>query len=30
MRSMSRATGVLTKIGGAALIGAAAYLVWIA
>ncbi|MDP2234018.1 MAG: cytochrome c biogenesis CcdA family protein [Actinomycetota bacterium] len=30
MRSLSRATGVLTKIGGAALIGAAAYLVWLA
>ncbi len=30
MRSISRATGVLTKIGGAALIGVAAYLVWIA
>jgi len=30
MRSLSRATGVLTKVGGAALIGAAAYLVWLA
>lgn len=30
MRSLSRATGVLTKIGGAALIGVAAYLVWLA
>ena len=30
MRPLSRATGVLTKIGGVALIGAAAYLVWIA
>ena len=30
MRSLSRATGALTKIGGVALIGAAAYLVWIA
>jgi cytochrome c-type biogenesis protein len=30
MRSLSRATGVLTKIGGVALIGAAAYLIWIA
>ena len=30
MRSLSRATGVLTRIGGVALIGAAAYLVWIA
>lgn len=30
MRSLSRATGVLTKIGGVALIGAAAYLVWLA
>ena len=30
MRSISRATGVLTKIGGAALIGVAAYLVWLA
>lgn len=30
MRSLSRATGVLTKIGGVALIGVAAYLVWIA
>lgn len=30
MRSMSRATGVATKVGGAALLGAAAYLVWIA
>ncbi len=30
MRSLSRATSVLTKIGGVALIGAAAYLVWIA
>jgi cytochrome c-type biogenesis protein len=29
MRSLSRATDVLTKIGGVALIGAAAYLVWI-
>lgn len=30
MRSLSRATGVLTKIGGVALLGAAAYLVWLA
>jgi cytochrome c-type biogenesis protein len=30
MRSISRATGVLTKVGGVALIGAAAYLVWLA
>jgi len=30
MRSVSRATEVLTKVGGAALIGAAAYLVWLA
>jgi cytochrome c-type biogenesis protein len=30
MRSLSRATGVLTKIGGVALIGAAAYLIWMA
>jgi len=30
MRSLSLATGVLTKVGGAALIGAAAYLVWLA
>lgn len=30
MRSLSRATGVLTKIGGAALVGVAAYLVWVA
>jgi cytochrome c-type biogenesis protein len=30
MRSLSRATGVLTKIGGVAMLGAAAYLVWIA
>jgi cytochrome c-type biogenesis protein len=30
MRSLSRATGALTKIGGVALVGAAAYLVWIA
>jgi cytochrome c-type biogenesis protein len=30
IRSLSRATGVLTKIGGVALIGAAAYLIWIA
>ena len=30
MRSISRATGLLTKIGGAALVGVAAYLVWIA
>lgn len=30
MRSLSRATGVLTKIGGVALLGAAGYLVWLA
>jgi len=30
MRSLSRATAVLTKIGGLALLGAAAYLVWLA
>jgi cytochrome c-type biogenesis protein len=30
MRSISRVTPVLTKIGGAALLGAAAYLVWLA
>lgn len=30
MRSLSRAAGVLTKAGGAALIGVAAYLVWLA
>ena len=30
MKSLSRATGVLTKIGGVALLGAAAYLVWLA
>ncbi|MDP2232807.1 MAG: cytochrome c biogenesis protein CcdA [Actinomycetota bacterium] len=30
MRSLSRATDVLTKIGGAGLIAAAAYLVWLA
>ncbi|NTW28006.1 MAG: hypothetical protein HGA39_01385 [Coriobacteriia bacterium] len=30
MRSLSRTTGVLTKIGGAALLVAAVYLVWIA
>lgn len=30
MRSLSRATGMLTKIGGVALLGAAAYLVWTA
>ena len=30
MRSFSRATGVLTKIGGVSLVGAAAYLVWLA
>lgn len=30
MRSLSRATGVLTKIGGVALLGAAGYLIWIA
>jgi cytochrome c-type biogenesis protein len=30
MRPLSRATGLLTKIGGAALLGTAAYLVWLA
>ncbi len=30
MRSFSRATGVLTKIGGVALLGAAGYLIWLA
>lgn len=30
MKSFSRATGVLTKIGGVALLGAAAYLIWLA
>jgi cytochrome c-type biogenesis protein len=30
MRSLSRATGVLTKVGGIALLGAAAYLIWLA
>jgi cytochrome c-type biogenesis protein len=30
MRSLSRATGVLTRVGGVALLGAAAYLVWTA
>jgi cytochrome c-type biogenesis protein len=30
VKSLSRATGVLTKIGGVALLGAAAYLVWLA
>jgi len=30
MRSLARASGVLTKIGGVSLIGAAAYLVWLA
>jgi cytochrome c-type biogenesis protein len=30
MRSLSRATPVLTKIGGVALIGSAGYLIWIA
>jgi len=30
MKSLSHATGVLTKIGGVALVGAAAYLVWLA
>lgn len=30
MRSLSRATNVLAKIGGVALLGAAAYLVWLA
>ena len=30
MRSISRATGVLTKLGGVALIGVAVYLVWLA
>jgi len=30
MRSISRATGVLTRLGGAALIGVGAYLVWVA
>jgi cytochrome c-type biogenesis protein len=30
MRSLSRVTGALTKIGGVALIAAAAYLVWVA
>ena len=30
MRSLSRATGVLTKVGGVALLGAAVYLVWLA
>ena len=30
MRSFARVSGVLTKIGGVALIGAAAYLVWLA
>jgi len=30
MRSLSRATGVLTKIGGLGLLGAAGYLVWLA
>lgn len=30
MKSFSRATGVLTKIGGVAMLGAAAYLIWLA
>ncbi len=30
MRSLSRITGALTKLGGAGLIAAAAYLVWLA
>jgi cytochrome c-type biogenesis protein len=30
MKSFSRATGVLTKIGGVALLGAAGYLIWLA
>jgi cytochrome c-type biogenesis protein len=30
MRSVSRCTGVLTKIGGVAMLGAAAYLIWLA
>jgi cytochrome c-type biogenesis protein len=30
MRSLSRAASVLTKIGGVGLIGASAYLIWIA
>ena len=30
MKSFSRATGVLTKIGGLALLGAAGYLIWLA